>query len=82
MQISEITSKAPLKPLTPDRARIQGLQKTIIRAQDQVRAERERQRKAREIKKIQGISEQQKDIPTAITSANDTLASNQSLTSE
>jgi hypothetical protein len=82
MRISEITSKTPLKPLTPDQARIQGLRKSVIRAQDQVRAERERQRKAREIKKIQGISEQQKNIPTANTSANDTLTSNQSLPSE
>lgn len=59
MRIAELTTPGILKPLTPDQARLRGLQKSVIRAQDQVRAERERQRKARELKKLQGISAQE-----------------------
>lgn len=43
MRINEITSK-PIKPLTPDKARIESLKKQKERAGDALKAERERQK--------------------------------------
>ena len=50
MRIKEITSKKTVKPtapLTPERARVKGLQNNVERSKEQLRAERERQRQQR-----------------------------------
>lgn len=46
MRIKEITTIKPIKPLTPEKARINSLKQQKERAATQLKTERERQKKA------------------------------------
>ena len=50
MRIDEIIK--PIKPLTPDKLRIQSLQRNVERSRQQLAGERDRQRKQREQQRI------------------------------
>jgi len=52
MQIAEII-KSPTKPLSAEQLRIRSLQQGVERSRQQLAAERDRQRKQRELKRLQ-----------------------------
>ena len=53
MRINEITAIQPIKPLTPEKARINALKQQKTRASDALNAERERQQQAKATERVQ-----------------------------
>jgi hypothetical protein len=52
MRIDEITAIKPIKPLTPQQARINSLKQNVERDRQQLQAERDRQRKQRDAERL------------------------------
>ncbi len=59
MRIKEITTKSikQIVPLSPDRARIDALKKSVKRTREQLKVERERQHKQREVERKQKLQQ-------------------------
>ena len=52
MKIAEITTVKPIKPLTPDQARIDSLKKQKDAAAQRLKAERDRQKRQRAVQQL------------------------------
>lgn len=56
MKIAEITTVKPIKPLTPDQARIDGLKKQKDAAAQRLKAERDRQKRQRAVQQLASLN--------------------------
>ena len=58
MKIAEIAGIKPIKPLSPDQAKIDSLQKQKDAAADRLKQERERQKRQRAVKQLASLTSQ------------------------
>lgn len=56
MKIAEITTVKPIKPLTPDQARIDSLKKQKDAAAQRLKAERDRQKRQRAVHQLANLN--------------------------
>ena len=56
MKIAEITTVKPIKPLTPDQARIESLKKQKDAAAQRLKAERDRQKRQRAVQQLASLN--------------------------
>lgn len=56
MKIAEITTVKPIKPLTPDQARIDSLKKQKDAAAQRLKSERDRQKRQRAVQQLASLS--------------------------
>ncbi len=56
MKIAEIEGVKPIKPLTPDQARIDGLKKQKDAAVKRLKAERDRQKRQRTVQQLASLN--------------------------
>ena len=56
MKIAEITTVKPIKPLTPDQARIDSLKKQKDAAAQRLKAERDRQKRQRAVHQLASVN--------------------------
>lgn len=56
MKIAEVTSVKPIKPLTPDQAKIDSLQKQKDAAADRLKQERDRQKRLKAVHQLATLS--------------------------
>jgi len=56
MKIEEVTGIKPIKPLTPDQAKIDSLQKQKDAAADRLKQERDRQKRQRAIRQLASLN--------------------------
>ncbi len=56
MKIAEIEGVKPIKPLTPDQARIDGLKKQKDAAAQRLKAERDRQKRQRAVQQLASLN--------------------------
>ena len=56
MKIAEITTVKPIKPLTPDQAKIDSLKKQKDAAAQRLKAERDRQKRQRAVQQLARLS--------------------------
>ena len=56
MKIAEITTVKPVKPLTPDQARIDGLKKQKDAAAQRLKSERDRQKRQKAVQQLASLN--------------------------
>lgn len=56
MKIAEITAVKPIKPLTPDQARIDSLKKQKDAAAQRLKAERDRQKRQKAVQQLASVN--------------------------
>ncbi len=56
MKIAEVTGVKPIKPLTPDQAKIDSLQKQKDAAADRLKQERDRQKRQRAMHQLASLN--------------------------
>jgi Tfp pilus assembly protein PilN len=56
MKIAEITSVKPIKPLTPDQAKIDSLKKQKDAAAQRLKAERDRQKRQKAVQQLASLN--------------------------
>jgi hypothetical protein len=56
MKIAEVTGVKPIKPLTPDQAKIDSLQKQKDAAADRLKQERDRQKRQKAVQELASLN--------------------------
>lgn len=56
MKIAEVTGVKPIKPLTPDQAKIDSLQRQKDAAADRLKQERDRQKRQRAMQQLSSLN--------------------------